>query len=395
MATASKLGGIIVDQVTLSIDTNGLLSVNTIDVASLADVSTVGGPALSDLDTVNRAGADYKATLAEKVALFRRTPAGSRTVAFASGATTATLTAADHDKAIVVTGSIAGTLAVDGTITDGFRCQVINHTGSALTYSGITGLQGSASLPNNASCWVSFSNATVEATLPGSVGGAATPPGGSSGQLQYNNAGAFAGATLSAEFVFTGAALSIGSIAPAKIAQGGASAGQVLGWTGTAWGPTTAASGYTLQPATTSALGGVKAGGGTLVAGDGTLAIPASFAACVIGVVNTLPGGAGAVVYRHCFMRPCGLAANLAAPFAPQAKAGTPPSASASFTVSKLSAGGATSTVGTISISPTGVVTATATAASFGAGDELIVSAPSPADSTLADVALTFSGLWS
>ncbi len=197
------------------------------------------------------------------------------------------------------------------------------------------------------------------------------------------------------EGTLVGGLLSIGNVAPGKIGQAGATTGQVLGWTGTVWAPTTAVSGYTLQPATKSALGGVKAGGGTLVAGDGTLAIPASFSAAVSGVVNTLPGGAGAVVDRHCFMRPCSLAANLTAPFAPQAKAGTLPAASAAFTLSKLTVAGASSTVGTISISPTGAVTATAAATSFAAGDELVVPAPSPADNTLADVALTFSGSWS
>ena len=81
-------------------------------VTSLTDISsgTLGGPAASDVDTLNRGGTDYKTTLSARATYFRKTPAGSRTVTLASGATTAALTATDNDKQVVVTG-VAGSLA--------------------------------------------------------------------------------------------------------------------------------------------------------------------------------------------------------------------------------------------------------------------------------------------
>lgn len=321
-ATTLVAGLVKPDGTTITGAVDGTLSVPTTAVTSLTDISTAGGPALSDLETLNRSGTDYKASLSALSALFRKTPAGSRTITLAGGSTTATLTASDHDKTVVVAGSVAGTLTVDGTIVDGFRCHVINHTGSALTYSGITGLASTTTLANSAATTVTLANAATEAS-----------------------------------------------------ASGGA--------------------GYTLPAATGSTLGGVKQGGGTTIAGDGTISVPASFSVAVSGAVGTLPGGAGAVVYRHVFGRPCSLATNLAAPFGPQMQAITAASASASFGLSKRTAAGSTSSVGTLTISTAGVVSATATATSFAAGDELIITAPSPADSTLADVALTFSGSWS
>src|ERR1700709_1596634 len=88
-----------------------------ISATALADS---GALTLADLDVINRAGVDYKTTMTQRVALFRKTPAGSRTVSFP-----AVLTGSDHDKNLVLTGT-SGSLGVDGTVADGFRCHVIN-----------------------------------------------------------------------------------------------------------------------------------------------------------------------------------------------------------------------------------------------------------------------------
>ena len=176
VASTSALGGVKSDGNTVQIAADGTLSVVSAPVTALTDISSgnLGGPALSDVDTLNRGGVDYRTTLSAQVALYRKTPAGSRTITLAAGATAATLSASDHDRTVVVAGSAAGSLTVDGTATDGFRCQVINHTGAPLTFSGIAGL-GATSVPNSASCWVSLANSALEATVPGTSSGYALP----------------------------------------------------------------------------------------------------------------------------------------------------------------------------------------------------------------------------
>ena len=184
-ASTTTLGGVKSDGNTVQVATDGTLSVAGLAITSLTDISSgpLGGPALSDIDTLNRAGTDYRVTLSARSMLFRKTPAGSRTITLASNATVATLTGADNDKTVVVAGSAAGSLTVDGTIADGFRCQVINHTGSALVLSGISGL-GATSVANGSSCWVTLANSAVEATLPGTGAGSTyTLPVASTSQL--------------------------------------------------------------------------------------------------------------------------------------------------------------------------------------------------------------------
>lgn len=164
-ATTTQPGIIKADGSTITVAADATASVVGTAVTSLTDISSaaLGGPALSDVDTLNRGGTDYKVTLSARSTLFRKNPAGSRTITLVSGVTSAILTAADNDKQVVVTG-VAGTLSVDGTITDGFRSLVINKTGSVLTLSGITGLGGALSLAPNSSSQVYMAASSIEAT---------------------------------------------------------------------------------------------------------------------------------------------------------------------------------------------------------------------------------------
>ena len=164
-ATTTQAGVIKPDGATLMVAADATTSVVGTAVTALTDVSsgTLGGPAASDVDTLNRGGTDYKTTLSARAVFFRKTPAGSRTINLTSGATTATLTATDNDKQVVVTGA-AGSLSVDGTITDGFRCLVINKTASGLSYSGINGLGGFTNLTSGGSAQVYMAASTTEAT---------------------------------------------------------------------------------------------------------------------------------------------------------------------------------------------------------------------------------------
>lgn len=165
IATTTQPGVIKADGSTITVAADATASVVGTAVISLTDISSaaLGGPALSDVDTLNRGGTDYKVTLSARSTLFRKNPAGSRTITLASGSTSAILTATDNDKQVVVTG-VPGTLSVDGTITDGFHSLVINKTGSALTLSGITGLGGVSSLAPNSSSQVYMAASTIEAT---------------------------------------------------------------------------------------------------------------------------------------------------------------------------------------------------------------------------------------
>ncbi len=495
-ATTTNLGGVKVDGATVTAAADGTLSVPGVSLASLTDISTLGGPSSTDIDLVNRSGTDYRTTLAARAALFRKTPAGSRTVTFATGAATATLTAADHDKTVVLSGSAPGSLTTDGTITDGFFCRVINHSGSPATFSGINGLAGATSLPSGAMGWVTLSNSTFEASVP------ILAAGGSSGQLQANAGGALSGiaigaglslanSTLSATYSYTLPVASTQSLGGVKQGTGvsiaadgtisatgssgvstfnartgavsltlgdvttvtgiGASAqtsfglgssallgvgatagtvaagndarlvgalqssaipaatGQLLGGSGTAGsaqavaigaglslsaGTLSATSTYTLPSASSTVLGGVKQGSGVNIAADGTLSVPAYLTAGVAGVVNSLPGGGGATVFRYVFVRPCLFSTNLVSPYPPQMQAVIQPAANASFGLSKRTGAGALTPFGTITIAPAGTITASTTATSFAPGDELVITAPSPADPSLADVSLTFTGTW-
>jgi hypothetical protein len=93
---------------------------------------------------------------------------------------------------------------------------------------------------------------------------------------------------------------------------------------------------------------------------------------------------------------PFRLAANFPANFAASVgRCLTNPTATATFTLKKLTAGGVTTTIGTFAISTSGVFTFTSTggaAQSFAIGDSLLIVTPSPADATLADVAITLAG---
>jgi hypothetical protein len=70
---------------------------------------------------------------------------------------------------------------------------------------------------------------------------------------------------------------------------------------------------------------------------------------------------------------------------------GTNPTATAVFTLSKVHSGTVT-TIGTISIATSGTVTLSGSAYTAAAGDTLRLTAPSPQDSTLADVCITVEG---
>lgn len=93
---------------------------------------------------------------------------------------------------------------------------------------------------------------------------------------------------------------------------------------------------------------------------------------------------------------PFRLVANYAANFANSSgRCLTNPAATATFTLKKLTAGGVLSTIGTFVISTSGVFTFASTgglAQSFAIGDSLLIVTPSPADATLADVAITLAG---
>lgn len=169
-ATTAQAGVIKADGLTIAVAQDATASVVGTAVTALTDISsgTLGGPAASDVDTLNRGGTDYKTTLSARAALFRRTPAGSRTIVFSSSLTTATLTASDNDRQVVVSGA-TGTLGVDGTITDGFRCLVVNKTSGALVYSGIAGLGGATGLSAGSSTQIYLAASTVEATQGGSA----------------------------------------------------------------------------------------------------------------------------------------------------------------------------------------------------------------------------------
>ena len=169
-ATTTQAGVIKADGSTITVAADATASVVGTTVTALTDISSgvLGGPAASDIDTLNRGGTDYKTTLSARAVFFRKTPAGSRTITLLSGATTAILTAADNDRQVVVMGS-AGTLSVDGTITDGFRCLVINKTGSGLTFSGINGLGGLSTLAAGGIAQVYMAASAIEAAQGASI----------------------------------------------------------------------------------------------------------------------------------------------------------------------------------------------------------------------------------
>lgn len=159
----------------------GILDVAGVPVPSLADIAGLGGPALTDLDTVDRGGVDYKVTAAARAALFRQTPAGDRVWTMQSGTATnagptLTLTAADHDKEVVVQGSFVGTITADNTISAaGFRTFVTNEGSATQNLSpSITELTGLITLGPAKSARVYFSNSTLKCFISGGGAAAAT-----------------------------------------------------------------------------------------------------------------------------------------------------------------------------------------------------------------------------
>ncbi len=77
----------------------------------------------------------------------------------------ATLTAADNDKTVIVGGSTAGSLTVDGTVADGFACRVRNRTGAPLAVTGIALVGGLPSIPGAADAVVTAAGSAVEAAV--------------------------------------------------------------------------------------------------------------------------------------------------------------------------------------------------------------------------------------
>ena len=174
IASTTQPGVIKADGNTITVAADATASVVGTAVTALTDISSgmLGGPAASDVDTLNRAGSDYKVTLSARTSFFRKTPAGSRTVTLVSGSNIAVLTSTDNDKQVIVTGA-SGTLSGDGTISDGFNCLVVNKTGSALSYSGINGLNNVTALANLGAARVYMAASAFEAAA---VGGAYVLP---------------------------------------------------------------------------------------------------------------------------------------------------------------------------------------------------------------------------
>ncbi len=136
---------------------------DTASGVSIPGLADAGALALSDRDVINRAGSDFSTSMSSRITLMRKTPAGSRTVALP-----AVLTATDHDKNVILTGS-TGALSVDGTVADGFRCVVINNAAGVASYSGIVGLLGTTSLASGYVSTVMMAGATVFASAEGGV----------------------------------------------------------------------------------------------------------------------------------------------------------------------------------------------------------------------------------
>lgn len=127
-----------------------------------------GALALSDKAVVTRTNGDFLAPLSAMGALFRNTPAGSR-----SAPLPAALTASDHDRNVVLTGG-TGTLSADATVADGFWCHVVNAATGGATLSGIQGLPSAwTTLAPGASATVMVVGSTCYAALSGGYG-----PGG-------------------------------------------------------------------------------------------------------------------------------------------------------------------------------------------------------------------------
>lgn len=74
------------------------------------------------------------------------------------------------------------------------------------------------------------------------------------------------------------------------------------------------------------------------------------------------------------------------------AAASMKPTSAATFQVQKLTVAGQTVPVGTITILPTGVVQVNAGQMDFAAGDIIALTAPAPADASLASINFTFLG---
>jgi len=165
VGSASSPGPLKVDSTSIQAATDGTLSVVGVGINGLPDAGTLS---LSDKDVVNRSGTDYSTTQSSRAAMINKTPAGEREMTL--GGATATLTASDHNKNIILTGSSGGTLTGDGTMTSGFRCYVENQSLGAATYgSPLSGLLGTTSLPSGAACIVRFANAGLGAMPIGSV----------------------------------------------------------------------------------------------------------------------------------------------------------------------------------------------------------------------------------
>lgn len=132
----------------------------TAEGVSPQQLPDVGAPALTDIDVLNRAGQDYRTSMAARHALFRQTPAGTRMATLP-----VTLTAADHDKNVLLIGT-TGALTIDGTVRDGFRCYIYNGATGSATYSGIVGAFGTTALVSGATSTVAMFSSTAIASAP-------------------------------------------------------------------------------------------------------------------------------------------------------------------------------------------------------------------------------------
>ncbi len=155
---------------------------------SIAAFPDAGALALTDKDTITRGGLDYLAPVSALATLARRTPAGSRTAALP-----VTLTAADHDCNVVLTGS-GGAVSVDATVTDGFRCHLLNVASSGVTFANLQPLPATwSTLAAGASATVMVIGSVAYAALSSGYGSFGAQPGGSGANALPIDAATFAG----------------------------------------------------------------------------------------------------------------------------------------------------------------------------------------------------------
>lgn len=131
---------------------------DTAAATAISAMPNTGTVSSSDVGLIERSGLDYATTLGDQTVLARSTPAGSRTAALP-----AVLTGSDNDTTVVLTGG-GGTLTMDGTVGDGFRCRVLNQA------SGNAVLPWTTTVPSGASARVLAIASSLFSVISGSSG---------------------------------------------------------------------------------------------------------------------------------------------------------------------------------------------------------------------------------